>query len=332
VKALLIALCLLTPSLPAQAQNKPAPSLLKTLRSFRSFRESTLAQMPELPGIVSQILTQQLQASRRAEGAGTIKQEADITLTHLIDAYNNKDGMEFMSHVCENFDGNRSLLESAIASDFRTYLSVNLRAVPAAVTGTAERSSLAFRYFLTLTQSDGKPRPYSGDTQYDFCTENSHVCLCKMRQPILFGSSMPPEQNPTPQPSGGTPGQSGSAPGPANNPPMSISGPVPMTCGTPFSFAAGLSFGCQRLTSGCSGGVGIRLYPSCAIRELGSGMIQSAGSFLPPNSSQPPQAFIGHLYALSCPNSDTAVIRIESLNLTAPGSISFTYAFPYSSP
>ena len=125
-----------------------------------------------------------------------LEMAAKKALQDLADAYSAKNRSAFMRLLSEDFAGDLSTLEDALIKDFRSYRSVNLDLIPDRVDIQGASASVEFHYNLTVVSDQGANDKFSGRSSYVFHQEDGKARLYKMENPILFGNSLPPSENP----------------------------------------------------------------------------------------------------------------------------------------
>ncbi len=128
--------------------------------------------------------------------AAEFEAAARETLQKLAEAYGAKRRSAFMKLVSDDFMGDMEILEDALLKDFRNYRVVNIDLIPDKVEVQGPLASVEFRYNLTVISGEGANTKFSGRSSYVFRRENGKVKLYKMQRPIIFGNSIPLDENP----------------------------------------------------------------------------------------------------------------------------------------
>lgn len=233
--------------------------------------------------------------------------EALKSLDRLARAYSNKRRSALLGLVSSGFAGNVGVLEDALASDFRAYQLINFRAVPDKPEVSDDLASVQFRYELSLTDARGALTRYQGRQRWVFRLEDGMAMLYKVDTPLIFGSSMPSEENPTATSQGPSPTAGSTAPG-CGDPVTGTLTSDDRVNGPRFRTGTVVDFGLADVYLDAN-----RLRTANGIRVLGTGTLDSVKSVAGNFPSRLAAASVGTLYAVRTPQDRYAVIRIKSI-------------------
>lgn len=267
--------------------------------------------------------------------APKLEAAAKETLRKLADAYSAKRRSAFMRLVSEDFAGDLSTLEDALAKDFRDYRSVNLDLRPDKVEVQGLSASVSFRYNLAVVSDQGANKTFRGRSSYVFHREDDgKVRLYKMEKPILFGNSLPSPENPVAAGQKSMSAAESTAPGRQDT--IRGSASIADVCGAP-----GVAFKFETQSSSTFGAGGpdpsadiyrsggnIAANTASAVVSIGDCELEAVTSAPGTITGRSAPANVGECYAVRTVNGKYAVLRVTSMALAFSGcSLSFDYRF-----
>ncbi len=111
-------------------------------------------------------------------------------LSEMADAYSNKDGNLFMSHVAESFTGDPGLLDFALRKDFSSFSDIKITLTPSGIVGSGSHVQAVVNYSRTVIPArSGIPLSDRGMTRFVFELSSGEPKLYSMSNPMIFGIS-----------------------------------------------------------------------------------------------------------------------------------------------
>jgi hypothetical protein len=120
-----------------------------------------------------------------------IQAKVKETLDALFAAYGAENLQKFMSHVGENFAGDKAILERAVKRDFDALSNINMRYTLNNVAAGAQGRvfvSITFNRMVFVNKT-GASSTDSGTTEFVFDSREGKLSLFSMKQPLMFGLS-----------------------------------------------------------------------------------------------------------------------------------------------
>jgi hypothetical protein len=120
-----------------------------------------------------------------------IQAKVKETLDALFAAYGAENLQKFMSHVGENFAGDKAILERAVKRDFDALSNINMRYTLNNVAAGAQGRVFVSVTFnrLVFVNKTGASSTDSGTTEFVFDSREGKLSLFSMKQPLMFGLS-----------------------------------------------------------------------------------------------------------------------------------------------
>lgn len=120
-----------------------------------------------------------------------IQDKVKEALDALFAAYGAESLQKFMSHVGENFAGDKAILERAVKRDFDALSNINMRYTLNNVAAGAQGRvfvSVTFNRMVFVNKT-GASSTDSGSTEFVFDSKEGKLSLFSMKQPLMFGLS-----------------------------------------------------------------------------------------------------------------------------------------------